>query len=211
MNFQNNSKKFLIDTGSEISLFRNNNSFKIDKNDISKLYGIDDNPISTLGVSYLTLELPNIPKSLKIKFSIVDDQFPIPVDGILGLDFIEKFKVKLDFHNSKILITLGDTEYTINLSNETNSKKNKKACKSNCSKTKKKKQSKFSVMKITKVIILPPRSENLVLVETKINKEFDGPYEILEIQPPNCIIRYKNNKRLKVHFNRIKHYYLERN
>ena len=155
MIFQNNSKKFLIDTGSEISLFRNNNSFKIDKNDISKLYGIDDNPISTLGVSYLTLELPNISKSLKIKFSIVDDQFPIPVDGILGLDFIEKFKIKLDFHNSKILITLGDTEYTINLSNETNSKKNKKACKSNCSKTKKKKQSKFSVMKITKDIILP--------------------------------------------------------
>ena len=45
----------------------------------------------------------------------------------------------------------------------------------------------------------------------KLQPRYDGPYEILEIQPPNCIIRYKNNKRLKVHFNRIKHYYLERN
>ena len=41
----------------------------------------------------------------------------------------------------------------------------------------------------------------------KLQPRYEGPYEILEIQPPNCIIRFKNNKKLKVHFNRIKHYY----
>ena len=40
----------------------------------------------------------------------------------------------------------------------------------------------------------------------KLQPRYEGPYEILEVQNPNCTIRYKRYKKLKVHFNRIKHY-----
>ena len=40
----------------------------------------------------------------------------------------------------------------------------------------------------------------------KLQPRYEGPYEIIEIDNPNCTLRYKRNKNLKVHFNRIKHY-----
>ena len=45
----------------------------------------------------------------------------------------------------------------------------------------------------------------------KLQPRYEGPYEIVEIIPPNCTLRYKRNKRLKVHFNRIKPYIFNSN
>ena len=40
----------------------------------------------------------------------------------------------------------------------------------------------------------------------KLQPRYEGPYEVLSVESPNCTIRYKNNKNLKIHFNRIKPY-----
>ena len=40
----------------------------------------------------------------------------------------------------------------------------------------------------------------------KLQARYEGPYEVVGVQSPNCTIRYKKNKLLKTHFNRLKHY-----
>ena len=56
--------------------------------------------------------------------------------------------------------------------------------------------------------VLLERETFLIDKSKKLQPRYEGPYEIIEINPPNCTIRYKRNKQLKVHFNRIRHYYL---
>jgi len=95
----NSASTFLIDTGSDISIFKatNPNNLIIDPNITFKLSGIGEGIIPTSGNVTANLFFKNI--DLTHDFQIVDSDFPIPCDGILGLDFIKQNNCNLDYYD----------------------------------------------------------------------------------------------------------------
>ena len=97
-------RTYLIDTGASISVLKVNKllrSVSIDGYSC-KVSGVDDGLISTLGSVKSKIFIGN--ESLTQRFHIVEKKFPIPCDGILGLDFISKYRCYLDYGNSWTLI-----------------------------------------------------------------------------------------------------------
>lgn len=91
---------FLVDTGASISVLRNDRIFEnvyINPDYKASISGITDDKISTLGTIKANIFANNA--QFSHFFQIVDDKFPVPVDGILGFDFISKFKGNLDYEN----------------------------------------------------------------------------------------------------------------
>ena len=90
---------FLLDTGSDISIWKQNtvDANKIDDSLVYNLTGIGEGAIPTVGSVRATLFVNNI--AINHTFHIVNDDFPIPVDGIIGADFIRTFSCLLDFRN----------------------------------------------------------------------------------------------------------------
>lgn len=85
----NSYSNFLVDTGATISIFKINkllSSRRINLNSKCKISGIKEGTIDTIGeVTASVVVQYNLIEQV---FHIVDDKFPIPVDGIIGLDFI---------------------------------------------------------------------------------------------------------------------------
>lgn len=50
-------------------------------------------------------------------FHILDNQFPVPCDGILGIDFIKKFNCQLDFKPTEdwLIIRPNNLDFPINV------------------------------------------------------------------------------------------------
>lgn len=91
---------YLLDTGATISIL------KIDKllpeiqiNDLfpCRISGISKGLISSFGTVESELLIDRY--ALKHTFHIVDEDFPIPCDGIIGLDFIKRFRCCMDYGN----------------------------------------------------------------------------------------------------------------
>lgn len=96
---------FLLDTGASISLVKRNviyDDFPIDTNTISFISGIKKGFIRTLGLVNSDVLIDGC--KLNHSFNVVDEEFPIPADGIMGLDFVRKFKCKIDFFKWKLTI-----------------------------------------------------------------------------------------------------------
>lgn len=92
---------FLIDSGATTSTFKINkliNNFPFNKHDTCSIRGVGAGVISTLGTANSNLILGGI--ELNHNFRIVPENFPVPGDGILGLDFLKKFNCKIDYNNS---------------------------------------------------------------------------------------------------------------
>lgn len=81
----------LVDTGADISLFKRN---KINPNQIINqanlctMKGITNGFTKSLGTTNTTLSING--EEIECQFHIVDNNFPIPSDGILGRDFLYK-------------------------------------------------------------------------------------------------------------------------
>ena len=91
---------FLLDTGSEISIFKKNcfiDFNELDNTDIFNLQGIGEGKIPTIGAISATIFLNNC--ELQHKFHIVEENFPIPCEGIIGYDFVKKFNCDLNYVN----------------------------------------------------------------------------------------------------------------
>jgi len=89
-----------LDTGSDISLFKIsklNNTFPLDESFTYDLTGIGEGTIPTLGSVEAALTVNN--QEVPHIFHIVEDNFPIPVDGIIGYDLIKRYSCKLDYNN----------------------------------------------------------------------------------------------------------------
>lgn len=96
---------FLLDTGASISLVKFNKilfNTPINNNIISHISGIKEGFIQTIGLTTSDIEIGNF--SLNHNFHVVNDNFPIPADGIIGLDFIHKYKCKLDYFKWELTI-----------------------------------------------------------------------------------------------------------
>lgn len=88
---------FLIDTEASVSLIKISSISKdlaYDKTDIIKLIGITKNPVLSLGSFNLVLVEQN---EFVHKFHFVSDDFSIPSNGIIGKDFMKRFKCSVNY------------------------------------------------------------------------------------------------------------------
>lgn len=91
---------FIVDCGSDISIIKANRikSTQIYYPDEKcNIIGIGHGSISTIGTTHTDL----LVEGMKIphKFHIVEDNFPIPTDGIIGRDFLVNYRCKINYES----------------------------------------------------------------------------------------------------------------
>lgn len=97
---RNGLLEFLVDSGSDVSLIKHN----IITNVVGKnliLNGLNGQ-LRTWGFANLVFFVGNI--SISHDFAVVDDGIPLPVDGLIGRDFLRRFGVTLDYGNGILRI-----------------------------------------------------------------------------------------------------------
>lgn len=107
---KNKLEEFLVDSGSDVSIIAKSKvspKIKINENEIIQLTGIEttessEDKIFTLGTCNLKLRMGNV--IFHHTFQLVDDSFAI--SALIGLDFLRKFQVHLDF-NENLFISHG--------------------------------------------------------------------------------------------------------
>jgi len=90
-----------VDSGSDICIIKESfikTTEHLNKNFTYNLFGIGDGSIPTLGCIENTLHFSKF--SITHDFHVVDSSFPIPCDGIIGLDFIKNHSCNLDYHEN---------------------------------------------------------------------------------------------------------------
>lgn len=105
MSVANRPVKFLIDSGSSISLI-NQNLVK------SEAYVLTNKKIEIIGatghsattVAMVNSEILIENKNINHDFHIYDRELELNTDGILGWDFLKKFKCNIDFENKKLIL-----------------------------------------------------------------------------------------------------------
>lgn len=88
----------LIDTGADISICKAKaipKELPIDNSVINEIRGISEHSLTTRGTTNVQFTFPT--SNISHKFHIVDNNFPIPADAILGRDFLSKFSCTLDY------------------------------------------------------------------------------------------------------------------
>lgn len=111
---------FIVDSGADISIFKGEKILQNQRIDVSKKYkinGITNSTIETIAEIETALITDNN-LSILHTFQIVDNNFPIPTDGILGRDFLVKFKCTIDYESW--LLNLNLDNYTESLPIEEN-------------------------------------------------------------------------------------------
>ncbi|CAB0043459.1 unnamed protein product [Trichogramma brassicae] len=96
---------FLVDTGSDLNLLkisRVSENALIDTQKLYTLYGISDGIVATQGRTNITLG------GAKCLVNIVDDNFPISFDGILGMEFLREQQAVLSFKENELVISNAD-------------------------------------------------------------------------------------------------------
>lgn len=95
--------RFLLDTGASICVVKNssvNTNIPIYKNKSTKILGISGD-LQTIGTCNIQIHLENF--IVPYEFHVVPDNFPIPVEGIIGANFLLEFNAILDLE--KFLLT----------------------------------------------------------------------------------------------------------
>lgn len=107
---------FIVDTGADVSIFKRTNVHPDQMLDVSnpiKIKGITNGQTSSIGLTN-TIILVN-GHELEHKFHIVNSDFPIPADGILGRDFLTKYNCNIDYADWTLTIRLNYTYINIPL------------------------------------------------------------------------------------------------
>lgn len=99
----------LVDTGADVSLFKRN---KIDpqqivnRSNICRIKGVTEGCTNSIGTTNANIFIEDYVFSHN--FHIVDRNFPIPADGILGRDFIVKYRCQLDYNKWNMTLETSD-------------------------------------------------------------------------------------------------------
>lgn len=104
----------MADTQADVSIIKANAISKenhINTDEQIELKGITKDSAFSLGIIYVQLKFEN--KSIKHKFHVVPNHFPIPSDGIIGKDFIQKYYCKLDYYDMTFTVRIGNIEILI--------------------------------------------------------------------------------------------------
>lgn len=103
--FVKNEIKFLIDSGSEMNIIKIS-SLKghiiVNEKDKKNIKGIHSSPVETVGSVVIPIYIKQQP--FIVKFDIVQDNFPIPEAGIIGITFLKLNKVVLDWDKEILII-----------------------------------------------------------------------------------------------------------
>jgi transposase InsO family protein len=101
---------YLIDCGSEVSIIKVKNigENKLNTNEKISLIGIGEGRQTTLGTVNLTIELPK--EKIYQKFHVVDDNFNITTEAIIGMDLLKSMKI--DFQQN--ILDTGITKIFLN-------------------------------------------------------------------------------------------------
>ncbi len=122
-----NLNTYLLDTGANISTLKESalpDKALINVNNKCKINGIVEGLVQTLGSIDTNLSIDGI--QFKHQFQVVDNNFPVPSDGIIGLDFIKKYNCILDFNqeNWKMILRPSFLSYKLILPISTSLNKN---------------------------------------------------------------------------------------
>lgn len=102
----------LLDTGADISIIKLNqldNDAEIIRNTEKIITGISEDPVKTIGITNLSVKFNN--KEIVHPFQVVYDTFPLRSNGILGRDFMCKYKANIDYN--KGLLQIEDTQWKL--------------------------------------------------------------------------------------------------
>lgn len=102
---------FIVDSGADISVFKGEKILpnqRINMNRRYRINGITSSTIETIAETETALFFEeNI--SIVHNFQMVNNNFPIPTDGILGRDFLIKYKCTIDYESWLLNINVGNT------------------------------------------------------------------------------------------------------
>lgn len=104
----------MIDTGADISILKRsslNSENQIDTTDKITIRGVTDSETYSVGSVKGQVKIEN--KDIEQKFQIVDDNFPINTNGILGRDFLIKNNCKIDYENFTLSILIKNDEFIL--------------------------------------------------------------------------------------------------
>ena len=89
----------LVDTGADVSILKSNvisESELVNINETCSITGITEQKLETIGTISTDIICPdNV--LIKQKFQLIADEFPLPTDGILGRDFLTKFRCNINY------------------------------------------------------------------------------------------------------------------
>ena len=88
------SLEFLIDSGSGPNIIKKKflkPNVQVNRNEILKLTGITTHHVPTLGLGQVDI------LGRPVTFHLVEDEFPIPQDGIIGSDFFNQFQASVNY------------------------------------------------------------------------------------------------------------------
>ena len=103
--FNTETIQLLLDTGSDLNLIKINKlkgNTEINENEKIYLKGINEKIVPTIGRVYITLIIDK--KEFKTDFFVVDKQFPVEKDGILGHTFLIENNATFDIPNNTLTI-----------------------------------------------------------------------------------------------------------
>lgn len=112
---------FIVDSGADVSIFKGEKILSnqpINVNKKFKINGITNTAIETIAETQTALIINDI--SISHNFQIVNHDFPIPTDGILGRDFLVKFKCNIDYESWLLNINIENHIVTIPIEDNTN-------------------------------------------------------------------------------------------
>lgn len=92
---------FIVDSGADVSLFKVTKVPPMQIVDLNKklrITGVTDGVTETIAEARTYITFDNNLK-LDHSFQLVSENFPIPTDGILGRDFLVKFRCTIDYDN----------------------------------------------------------------------------------------------------------------
>lgn len=87
--------EFLIDSDTDISICKLGNIKDIEWNNMLSLSSITMDTIESIGTAYLSLRFRNA--LIRHEFHLVEDNFLLSMDGIIGRDIFEKYRCNIDF------------------------------------------------------------------------------------------------------------------
>lgn len=106
---------FIIDCGADISIFKIsklNPNYLINLTERIRLTGITDDTIETIASAETDLYFEG-GLCIKHKFHLVNDEFPIMTDGILGRDFLSSHRCIIDYESWLLKFNVNNEEITI--------------------------------------------------------------------------------------------------